>query len=295
VFKLSGNVTLIERPLRPVTLISSVQVALRARERQYRMRQLLQEQKRAEEFLRTANELLEHRVEERTAKLRETINDLETFSYSITHDMRAPLRAMQGFSKLLLENHSAKLNAEAVEYLTRISNSANRLDLLIRDVLSYSNIVRAELVLGPVDIDTLIRDIIRDYPSLHPEKADITVPQTLPAVLGNEAFLTQCFSNLLDNAVKFVEPGVRPRVEISAEVLDDLARFKVQDNGIGIPQEHRRGIFKLFHRAQHAYPGTGIGLAVVQKSVERMGGKVGLDSTPGAGSTFWVELRRAKA
>lgn len=247
----------------------------------------------AKNQLSLQNEALEARVLERTAKLQETVHDLETFSYSITHDMRAPLRAMQGFSKMLLESHGAKLDAEGTEFLNRIANAANRLDLLIRDVLSYSNIVRTELTPAPVDLDALVRDVIRDYPDFQPPKARIHIRDMLPPVMGNEAFLTQCFSNLIGNAVKFVEPGVTPEVEISSSRNGDFVRISIRDNGIGIPAAHQGGIFKLFHRAQNTYPGTGIGLAVVQKAAERMGGRVGLQSEEGKGSTFWLEFPAA--
>lgn len=247
----------------------------------------------AKNQLSMQNEALEARVHERTAKLEETIQDLETFSYSITHDMRAPLRAMQGFSKLLLDSYADKLDAEGADFLNRIANAANRLDLLIRDVLSYSNIVRAELKPGPVDLDALVRDVIRDYPDFQPPKAQIRILGPLPPVMGNEAFLTQCFSNLIGNAVKFVRSGVTPEVEVSHARHGDFVRVSIRDNGIGIPPAHQDGIFKLFHRAQSSYPGTGIGLAVVRKAAERMGGRVGLESDGDHGSTFWLEFRAA--
>ncbi len=247
----------------------------------------------ARDRLSHQNDELEERVRERTAKLQETIKDLETFSYSITHDMRAPLRAMQGFSKLLIETHRQNLDDDGVEYLTRIADASNRLDMLIRDVLSYSNIVRAELKLVPVDTDKLAREIINVYPDLHPSRADILIPAKLPVVMGNEAFLTQCLSNLLGNAVKFVPAGTYPHVELSAERFNGHVRLKVVDNGIGIPPEYQHRLFTLFHRAQNKYPGTGVGLAVVRKAVERMGGRVGVESAAGQGSTFWIELREA--
>jgi PAS domain S-box-containing protein len=248
---------------------------------------------RARDQLSLQNEVLEARVKERTMKLQETIDDLETFSYSITHDMRAPLRAMQGFSRILLESHGEKLDGEALEFLSRIANSANRLDMLIRDVLSYSNIVRAELKLVPVDVDRLVRDIIMDYPSFQAPQARVQVKDRLPPVLGNEAFLTQCLSNLLSNAVKFVPEGQIPEVEIAARTENGMVRLEVCDHGIGIAPEHQERLFALFHRAQTKYPGTGIGLAVVRKAIERMNGRVGVQSAPGQGSTFWLELRAA--
>jgi PAS domain S-box-containing protein len=247
----------------------------------------------AKDKLSLENELLEERVRERTARLQETIYDLETFSYSITHDMRAPLRAMQGFSNLLIESYGGKLDAQGIDYLQRISNASNRLDLLIRDVLSYGNIARTQLHLTPVDVEKLLRDIIREYPGLQPPEAQVEIKGAFPLVLGNEAFLTQCFSNLLGNAVKFVAPHTLPRVEITAEPNGKMVRFRIRDNGIGIPEAYRHRLFKLFHRAQNLFPGTGVGLAIVRKAVERMGGDVGVESEVGQGSTFWLELRAA--
>lgn len=248
----------------------------------------------ARDQLRSHNEALEATVAERTAKLRETINDLEIFSYSITHDMRGPLRAMQGFSRLLLESHSGQLQGEGADYLSRIANAADRLDMLIRDVLGYSNIIRTKLEPRPVNVDKLVHDIIRDYPGFQAPQAHIEIPKPLPPVMGNEAFLTQCLSNLLSNAVKFVPPGICPRVQVEAHVANKRVRLHVIDNGIGIQREHQARLFTLFHRAHTGYPGTGIGLAVVRKAAERMGGHTGLESTPGKGSNFWIELPAVK-
>ncbi len=297
----AGADSYLASPLEPEELLAHVRTLLRLKRTQDELQSRVAEleatqQKLAEahDLLQRQNDLLEERVRERTAKLAETITDLEVFSYSITHDMRAPLRAMHGFAKLLLEEYSSKLEDEGLEYLDRIATSAQRLDLLIRDVLSYSNIVRAELALVPVNTDKLIREVIRDYPELQPPRAEIHLPGPLPPVLGNEAFLTQCFSNLLSNAVKFVAPGVIPRVQVSAQHQNGWVRLGVKDNGIGIPEKHQARIFTLFHRAQNLYPGTGIGLAVVRKAAERMGGRVGFESARGQGSTFWVELKEAE-
>ncbi len=276
--------------------VSEQRLLATSAELQSRVRELQEAQPelgRAKAQLSQQNDILEQRVRERTAKLEEIIKDLETFSYSITHDMRAPLRAMQGFSKMLLDSYRGQFDAQGVDYLNRIADAANRLDLLIRDVLSYSQIVRADLQLVPVNTDKLAREIIELYPGLRPPDADVVIAQKLPTVLGNEAFLTQCFSNLLGNAVKFVPPGTHPRVELSAERCNGHIRLKVTDNGIGIPLEHQHRLFTLFHRAQNRYPGTGVGLAVVRKAVERMGGRIGVESAAGRGSTFWIELREA--
>jgi signal transduction histidine kinase len=245
------------------------------------------------ETRKQAEAKLEQTVAERTAKLRETIGELESFSYSIAHDMRAPLRSLQGFSDLLLQEHSAGLAPEGQAFLRRIATAAARMDKLIQDVLNYSRIVRGELPLERVDVAALVRSIVETYPPLSPEHAEIVVDGEFPPVLGNEAMLTQVLSNLLGNAVKFVAPGELPRVCVSAAETDDRVRFSIQDNGIGIPASQHAKIFEIFQQAAMGYGGTGIGLAIVKKAVERMGGRVGVESTPGAGSTFWFEIQRA--
>lgn len=246
----------------------------------------------AQEQLREHAANLERTVADRTFKLRETVNELQTLSYSIAHDMRAPLRAMASFGHLLLEEVSATgaLSDQAKEYSRRILTGAGRLDKLIRDALNYTKIVQQDLPLEPVHLSNLLRDLIDTYPNLHPQKADIRLDGDLPVVFGNESLLTQCFSNLLGNAVKFVAPGVRPCVVIRSELMGKRTRIWVQDNGIGIPKHAQERLFGIFQKLDHEYEGTGIGLAIVRKVVERMGGSVGAESVPSVGSRFWVEL-----
>ena len=244
---------------------------------------------------RNAEQNLERTVMERTAKLREVLGDLEAFSYSIAHDMRAPLRAMQGFANLLQDELAENASSQVTEYVRRIRTSANRLDQLIQDVLNYSKIMRMEVELDSIDPATVIREIIESYPRLGPADADIQIRGPLPRVAANRAALTQVVSNLLGNAVKFVHAGVRPQVTIRAERRDDVVRFWFEDNGIGIPKEACERIFQMLQRVnpRDEYEGTGIGLAIVRKAAERMAGRVGVESELGQGSKFWIELKGA--
>jgi signal transduction histidine kinase len=237
---------------------------------------------------------LERLVEARTASLRGAVGELKAFSYTMAHDMRAPLRAMQGFAQTLLESHADKLDATGVNYLGRIARSAMRLDRLVQDVLSYTKILETEAPNAPIDVDQLVRDIIETYPDWQPPKAEIQIQGELPKVLGNEAFLTQCISNLLGNAVKFVSPGTRPRVKIYAESLDSQVRIWFEDNGIGVAPANHARLFRMFERvhAAHEFEGTGMGLSIVRKAAERMGGRAGLESALGQGSKFWIELKK---
>jgi PAS domain S-box-containing protein len=260
------------------------------------------ERKRAEQTLLDAkNEIsrhaahLEQVVAERTSQLRETIRELEGFSYTLSHDMRAPLRAMQSYGEYLLDEYGSKLDEQGVNYLQQIMRSAVRLDRLIQDVLSYTRILHSPLPMEPVDLDRLVRDIVETYPIEQMIRPQIQIQGKLPKVVGNEALLTQCVSNLLSNGTKFVSPGTTPRLEISAEVMEEsLIRVWFKDNGIGIAPENHERIFRLFERIHPAteYEGTGIGLTIVRKAIERMGAQVGFESALGKGSNFWIQLRK---
>ncbi|HSU55284.1 MAG TPA: PAS domain S-box protein [Candidatus Dormibacteraeota bacterium] len=250
---------------------------------------------KARQALAQSHEELERRVAERTASLTEAIAQMEEFSYSVSHDLRAPIRAMAGYADAVLEDCADKLDDQAREYLKQIIRSGARMDRLILDILKYSKLARAEIVLQPLSLSVLVTDIVRQYPQMQPPHAKITIQDQMPEVLAYEPSLTQAISNLLSNAVKFVAPGVTPEVRIYSERRDNRVRLSVEDNGIGIKPEHQARLFGLFQRIHplEVYDGTGIGLAIVRKAVERMGGKVGLQSN-GRGSIFWVELAAAK-
>ncbi len=257
------------------------------------------ELRETQDALHEANKLLadkaahlETLVQQRTAKLRETVGELEAFSYSIVHDLRAPLRSLQGFSTILITDYGGKLDEECQRFLHLIANSVSRMDKLILDVLNYSKVVRAELPLETVNVEQLLLGIMHTYPMFAPDKADILLAGPFPSVLGNEAMLMQVFSNLMGNAVKFVSPGQKPKIRVWAESRGQNVRLFVQDNGIGIASDQHERIFAIFQRVDQSYEGTGIGLAIVKKAVERMGCKVGLQSEPGKGSTFWIEIQR---
>lgn len=242
-----------------------------------------------------AEERLERAVKERTAKLRETVGELEAFSYSVSHDLRAPLRAMYGYSVALMEDAADRLNPNEREYLGRISRAAQRLDRLINDVLTYSRLARTEVRFDRVDLDRVVREILLQYPSLQPGKAEVRICPPLGHVLGHEALVMQGVSNLMINAAKFVRPGQRPVVTVWTEpVSGERLRLWIQDNGIGISAHNLGRIFGMFQRLNPdvEYEGTGIGLSIVKKAVERMGGEVGVESEEGVGSRFWIELKR---
>ncbi|HEX7898357.1 MAG TPA: PAS domain S-box protein [Planctomycetota bacterium] len=252
------------------------------------------ERVRAEARVHELNQTLEARVEERTRELRRAVDDLNAFAYSVAHDLRAPLRAMLGFSDFLAEEYRNRtLDADGLGYLERIRQSARRMDDLIQGLLEYSRLGRAEPRLEAVDLDVVVADALAQMRGeIDKTQAEVTVRSPLPRARATRLPLTQALTNLLSNALKFVTAGVRPRVEIRAEDAKDRVRLSVKDNGIGVPAEHRERVFGVFERLhpQAAYPGTGIGLAIVRRAVERMGGRTGVDPAPGGGSVFWIDL-----
>jgi PAS domain S-box-containing protein len=245
--------------------------------------------------LRNHADNLEKTVRERTARLQETVQELEQYSYSISHDMRAPLRAMNQYCHIVLEDYGTKLDSEGQLHLKRISAAAIRLDRLISDVLSYHRLMRADINLESVDLEALARDIIQEYPMFEACQAQIEIVSPLTPVCANPAALTQCLSNLLGNAVKFVASGTKPEIVIWTEDRGGWVRVWIKDNGIGMEPNQFDEVWGIFHQCHvnKAYEGTGIGLSIVKKAVERMGGKVGVESQPGHGSRFWFELKAA--
>jgi signal transduction histidine kinase len=258
---------------------------------------------------------LEVTVDERTGELRETINQLESFSYTVAHDLRAPIRGIEGFSLALLEDYGSRLPAEAQHMLSNMARAARRLDALTKDVLNYTRLTTEELHLSPVDPAEVVQDVLIMNPALQPP-AIVAVARPMRRVLANRTLLSQCFSNLLSNAVKFVKPGVTPHIVISSEEVNGptpaqgatgqaspagpgqsprRVRLWVKDNGIGMDADTRQRIFGIFERGRgvNRIPGTGIGLAIFAKGVQRMGGTYGVESEPGEGSRFWMELTAA--
>jgi len=260
-----------------------------------RQKKAEQELAQVQQRLSRYAEELEKQVAERTRILKDTVQSLEGVCYTIAHDLRAPLRTLQGFTRILVEDYAPALDEEGRLYAERIGVAATRMDVLIRDLLDYARLSHLELPLVSLDLGYQIQQVLNQLaPEIEAKQAEITVP-TLPRVIANETVLTQVITNVLTNAIKFVAPQTRPRIEIYGETIDGKLRVFVKDNGIGIDPAHHERIFGLFQRLHkpEAYPGTGVGLAIVRKGMERMGGDVGVESTLGKGSCFYIDLRLA--
>jgi PAS domain S-box-containing protein len=250
------------------------------------------EQKEAQRALSRSNEELERRVTERTAELTDTNDQLEAFVYTIAHDLRAPLRAMQAFSSLLLKDYASSLDATAQNYAQRIVRAAELMDRLVIDLLAYGRMARAELAIAPVDVEGAWKSAVAQCENdIAQKQASLEAAQPMPKVMAHEVTLGQVLANLLSNALKFSKPGTAPHVKFGTEVNGKVTRMWVEDNGIGIAPEHQERVFRIFERLNGStYSGTGIGLSIVRKGVERMNGRVGVTSAPGQGSRFWIEL-----
>ena len=225
--------------------------------------------------------------------LRKSNKELERFCYSIAHDLRAPLRSLSGFSNALIEDYGQSLDEKGREYAKRIGGSATRMDDLIQSLLEYGAIAHGGLNFEQINLNEVVsRSITSLNAELKASQSEVKVQQELGTVSADREMMQHVMQQLLCNAIKFVTPDTTPRIEILAEDRGARKRLYVKDNGIGIDPQHQQKIFGVFERLHgyDLYSGTGIGLSIVKKAVERMGGSVGVDSEPGNGSAFWIEL-----
>jgi PAS domain S-box-containing protein len=246
-------------------------------------------QKEAQQAVQQLNEALTSHARELATANRE----LHEFSYLISHDLRAPLRAINGFAQIISRRYQADLNEEARHYLNNILEAGSRMERLIDDLLIYSRLGRPLVQIEPVDLKSVLDRAAGTFATQIQElRAVLIVPEETTLVLGDRSLLERIFTNLFDNALKYHRPGIPPVVEVMVQVEDKMAMVSVHDNGIGISREHQEDIFDVFHRLHppEAYPGTGIGLAIIRKSVQLMRGEVSIESTPGEGSVFRVKL-----
>jgi len=280
---------------------------------------------KAQEQLTGHAQDLEAKVQERTARLQETISQLETFSYTLAHDLKAPVRGITGYCTILREDFSAKIPAGANHLIQKLAQTSGRMEALVQDLLAFSKVSQQEVILSPVDPEPIIQDLFSMCaPAL---QHNLSIRRPLHPMRAHRTLLQHVLSNLIDNALKYVEPNSAPNVMIYSQLMphsspstrsrpllfssivsarpDDPAtqvgspqphvRLWVVDQGVGIPPEIQERIFGIFERgvSSNLYEGTGMGLAIVARAMQRMGGTCGVESEPGKGSRFWIELPAA--
>lgn len=257
----------------------------------------ISKRKKAEEALRKHKDHLEELVKERTAELGHSNQELEAFTYTVSHDLRAPLRAMQGFSQALLEDYESVFDDDGKEFASRIIKAANTMNELITDLLNYSRIGRKKVDLIPILLSKIIEDVLKQHENeIKTSKTKISLEKIDCNILGQHSLVSQIIENLVSNALKFRKPEIDLTIKIWTEDYGDKIRFYIKDNGIGIDEEYFTKIFLVFERlhSTEKYPGTGIGLATVKKTTELLDGEVGVISTLGEGSIFWVDFIKAE-
>jgi len=250
--------------------------------------------KHAELDLRRLNGQLSRQSEEHKRHLEQTIQSVETFCYGIAHELRAPVRALNGFGDIVLQELGSLASETATHHLKRITAAATRMDRLIEDLLAYGRLHHADLLILPVRVSHAIGRVLEALASeVEARNAVVRVQPTSERVYAHPMLLSQALENLIANALKFVQSGKTPEVAVSTWRADgNRIRIVIRDNGVGIDPAWQHKIFGVFQRAHSAdeFPGTGIGLAMVKRIVDLLNGEVGVTSVPGKGSSFWLEL-----
>ena len=249
--------------------------------------------RRARQALAQLNAELENRIELRTAELKAKSRELETFAYSVAHDLKAPLRGIDGYSRLLLEDYAQKLDQEGQSLLQTIQNSTDEMNILIDDLLAYSRLERRELKTDRIELAPIINSLVEEKIRETLERpVDIVVDVNGATASADASGVAQSLRNYLDNAIKFTGKVAEPRIEVGSKEEAASCVLWVRDNGIGFDMKDHDRIFDIFQRLNgpEDFPGTGIGLAIVRKAMERMGGKAWAESAPGHGATFYLEI-----
>lgn len=248
--------------------------------------------KKAEIELKLLNELLEKKVEERTRKLTEANKELETFNYTVSHDLQSPLRVINGYAKLLHRKYAETLDAEGQHYLNVIEESSVKMSRLVRELLAFAKLGRAKIDKSDVHMKTLVEMVLDEVKQSYPNfKGNVQI-KPLKTIEADFGLMKQVWSNLIDNAIKYSSKKEQPQIEIGCFDKDDTSVFYIKDNGIGFDTADAEKLFEVFRRLgnAHEFEGTGIGLASVQRIIQLHGGKIWAESHLGAGATFYFSL-----
>jgi signal transduction histidine kinase len=275
-----GNINFLERPLRSITLISTIRAALRARKRQYQVRDLIIQQEKVLWELKLSND-----------ELAKTNKELEEFAYVASHDLQEPLRTVSSYVDLLGMRYKGNLDQDANEFIEYAKDGAIRAQLLIHELLEYARIGTRGKPFERIDLDPILRKVFSNLHIAITESHAVIIQDPLPVILGDRVQMVQLFQNLISNALKFKGRDL-PEIRIGSIREEKHWHFFVKDNGIGIDTQYQERIFGIFQRLNNrlTYPGTGIGLAICKKIVQRHGGKIWVESDKGQGSTFHFTL-----
>ena len=250
-------------------------------------------QKLAEQKIMQMNTRLEQRVQERTQELDAKARELETFAYSVSHDLKAPLRGIDGYSRLLQQDYASFLDDEGRLFLGHIREAVGRMNQLIEDLLAYARLEQRTLTAQPVDVAAVVRLVLKErQEEIDQRQVRISLDLSCGWVQAETEGLVQALRNLIDNALKFTHDIALPEIEIGCKTTSQNDLLWVKDNGIGFDMQYQDRIFEIFQRLHRSedYPGTGIGLAIVRKVADRLGGRTWAFSSPGSGTTFYLEL-----